>query len=100
MSLVEVTEEVRKKAMKLLSGVYGSQNVSTLSQEQWDEYVSFLPKREVSDEPEFPEPEIELVQCSRCLHKQMADISQSIAIVCEWCDEVDFAYLQGDFVEL
>ena len=42
----------------------------------------------------------ERVQCSRCLHKQMADISESIAIVCERCGEIGPAFLQEDFVEL
>tara|TARA_R100001460_G_scaffold32010_3_gene62987 strand:- start:4232 stop:4366 length:135 start_codon:yes stop_codon:yes gene_type:complete len=42
----------------------------------------------------------ELVQCSRCLHKQMADVSQSMAIKCKFCGEVDAPYLEEDFVDL
>ena len=42
----------------------------------------------------------ELVQCSRCLHKQMFDFSQSWAITCERCGEVDAPYLEEDFVDL
>ena len=33
----------------------------------------------------------ELVQCSRCLATQYADISETIAILCEHCGEVDAA---------
>ena len=97
---IQVDHNLHNRIQKALERVYGEGNVGTASQEVVDEYMNSLPKLKPSTEPEFPEPEIELVQCSRCLHKQKADISRTIAITCEWCDETDAAYLEGDFVEL
>tara|TARA_R110000796_G_C14432824_1_gene421330 strand:+ start:489 stop:788 length:300 start_codon:yes stop_codon:yes gene_type:complete len=97
---IEVNRQLQHILQKSLERIYGVGNVGTMSQEAYDDHMNSLPKPKQSDEPEFPEPEIELVQCSRCLHKQMADISQSIAIKCEWCDEIDAAYLEGDFIDI
>ena len=97
---IELNKHLQDKIQKSLEQIYGVGNVGTASQEAVDDYINSLPKPKPSTAPEFPEPEIELVQCSRCLHKQMADISQSIAIKCEWCDEIDAAYLEGDFINI
>jgi len=96
---IEVDNALQEKFNKALVKIYGDGNVGVMSQEEYDNHMNSLPSLKESNEPEFPEPEIELVQCSRCLHKQMADISQTIAIKCEWCNEIDAAYLEGDFVE-
>jgi ribosomal protein S27E len=39
----------------------------------------------------------ELVQCSRCLATQEADISETIAITCHFCGETDAAITE-DFI--
>ena len=39
------------------------------------------------------------VQCSRCLNIQQADISETLAIVCEWCGEVDAAHVGEDIID-
>ena len=37
-------------------------------------------------------------QCSRCLHLQVADLSETCAIKCESCGEIDFAYTDDDII--
>ena len=37
-------------------------------------------------------------QCSRCLHLQEADLSETCAIKCENCGEIDFAYTDDDII--
>ena len=88
---IVITDEQREETRRLLAKYYGEKNVFNLSR---GEYIDKFFHRVDPNLPEETfEPEIELVQCSRCLHKQMADISQSIAIVCEQCGEVDALYL-------
>lgn len=40
----------------------------------------------------------EKVQCSRCLYIQEIDSSDSIAITCEMCGEIDAAYTGKDII--
>mgnify|MGYP003114663888 FL=1 len=40
------------------------------------------------------------VQCSRCLHIQTADISESSAIKCENCDEIDYCYSGDEIIQV
>lgn len=42
---------------------------------------------------------MEKVQCSRCLAIQMADISESSAIMCEECDEIDSCFVGNDIIK-
>lgn len=40
-----------------------------------------------------------LVQCSRCLTIQTADISETLAIKCEWCGEIDACFHGDEIIE-
>ena len=42
----------------------------------------------------------ELVQCSRCLSFQTADISETCAIECKSCGEVDACFSGDEIIEI
>tara|TARA_Y100001937_G_scaffold102902_1_gene141654 strand:+ start:6483 stop:6776 length:294 start_codon:yes stop_codon:yes gene_type:complete len=75
-----------------LQKIFGKDNYKTIA----------IPRKKVVEveevEEEVIEPEIQAVQCSRCLKIQNADVSQTIAITCKHCGETDAAYLD-DFVD-
>tara|TARA_R100000231_G_scaffold32627_1_gene28438 strand:- start:7784 stop:8077 length:294 start_codon:yes stop_codon:yes gene_type:complete len=75
-----------------LQKIFGKDNYKTIS----------IPRKKFVEPKDFEkeviEPDIQPVQCSRCLKIQDADISQTIAITCKYCGETDAAYLD-DFVD-
>jgi len=42
----------------------------------------------------------ELVQCSRCLSLQTADISETCAIKCDSCGEVDACFSGDEIIDM
>lgn len=93
---INVTEDDRERINATLRKAFGDKFFILSKGEYEDE---FFRKIDLSAPEEPIEPEIVKVQCSRCLHFQDADISESIAIECKWCGEIDAAYLPGDYVK-
>ena len=83
---------------------YGTKSVSKATRKEIQaakDYNALVAENRRKQSEEY-EPDESLkditAQCSRCLHLQQADLSETCAIKCENCGEIDFAYTDDDIV--
>ena len=88
----------------ILEKIYGKGSVRKATSEEIQEskdYHAAIQERHRKFIEEY-EPDESLkditAQCSRCLHLQQADLSETGAMTCENCGEIDFAYTDDDIV--